>query len=328
MFEEWGLLGNALILLASLLVLDRASDLAVDNAVKVADVTGLGKSTVGFVLIALVTTLPELSVSVFAAISGEGERIGVAVGNVLGSNIVNICLILGIGFLIASLKSADRLKFVPLVTEEGVGTLYFGLFIASIIPLSLVYIGYASRFIGVLLIAIFIFNIFQLSRTKRLKNESSLGEHARLKRYAFFALLGVSVVVTCAYFIVDSATYIALWFGIPHVVIGATIVAFGTSLPELANTIKASSKGHLSLALGNIVGSCFTNTTLILGAALVGSSLAVNMAAFTNLVVFSIITNVLLWYFLTSERIGWREGVMLVFMYLVFLFASFGGYRT
>lgn len=327
MFEEWGLLGNVLVLIASLIILDRASELTIDNAVKVSEISGLGKTTVGFVLIALVTTLPELSVSIFAALMREG--MGIAVGNVLGSNIVNICLILGAGILIASLRSSTRLKMVPLLAKEDVGTLYFGIFIASVVPLTLLYIGYASRLIGIILIGIFVLYIFRLSKVKRGKNEGCIGEkRSKLKLYVFLAVLGAFVVVASANFIVDSATYIAEWLGVPQVVLGATIVAFGTSLPELANTTKAALKDHLELALGNIVGSCFTNITLILGVALIGAPLAVNMAAFTNLVVFSLITNLLLWYFLSSGRVGWREALMLLFMYTVFLVVSFGGYRT
>lgn len=327
MFEEFGLLGNVLVLLASLVLLDRASELTIDNAVKVSELSGLGKTTVGFILIAFVTTLPELSVSIFAAFTGEG--IGIAVGNVLGSNIVNICLILGTGILIASMKSSDRLKMVPLLAEEEVGTLYFGLFIASVVPLTLLYIGYASRLIGILLIGIFAFYIFRLSKIKHKRNEVGLGEERlKLKLYTFLAVLGALVVVVSANFIVDSATYIAEQLDVPQVVLGATIVAFGTSLPEFANTTKSAFKGHLELALGNIVGSCFTNITLILGVALVGAPLAINMAAFTNLVVFSLITNLLLWYFLSSGKVGWREALMLLFMYLIFLIVSFGGYRT
>jgi len=327
LFEEWGLLGNLLVLVVSLVILDRASDWTIVNSVKVADITGFGKTTIGFILVAFSTSLPEFFVSIFAAISGEG--IGVAIGNVLGSNIANICFILGIGFLIVALKSSESVKLAPAMAKEEMGTLYFGLFVASVIPLTLLYIGFASRFIGAILLAIFVFYVYQLSKVRKIKEEGSIGEERRkLPRYAFFTVFGAVLVVASAYFIVDSASYIAEGLGIPPVVIGATIVAFGTSLPELATSIDSVQKGHIDLALGNIVGSCFINITLILGVALIGSPLAVNMAAFTNLVMFSLITNLLLWYFLSSERISWREGAMLLFMYMVFLVVSFGGYRT
>jgi cation:H+ antiporter len=328
LFEELGLVGNALILLASLAVLDKASDWAITNSVKIADITGFGKTTIGFILVAFSTSLPELCVSIFAAIGDES--IGVAIGNVLGSNIVNICLILGVCFLIVALKSSEAVKLAPVMAKEEVGTLYFGLFIASVVPLVLLYIGYASRVIGVVLLAIFIFYVYQLSKIRKIREEGSLGEERqKLPIYAFFALLGIALVVASSYFIVDSATFIAVSLGIPKVVIGATIVAFGTSLPELATSIGAVQKGHMDLALGNIVGSCFINITCILGVALVGANLAVNMAAFSHLVMFSLITNLLLWYFLSSERISWREGAILLIMYAVFLATSYGGgYRT
>ena len=329
MFEEWGLLGNVLVLLASLVVLDRASDWAIVNSIKVADITGVGRTTIGFILVAFSTSLPELCVSIFAALGGES--MGIAVGNVLGSNIVNICLILGVCFLAAALKGSETIKIVPAMAKEEIGTLYFGLFVASVVPLALLYIGYigyASRIIGVILLAIFVFYTYQLSKVKTLKEEGSLGgERHKLPKYTFFALLGVVLVVASSYFIVDSATYIALNVGVPPVVIGSTIVAFGTSLPELATSFDATQKGHLDLALGNIVGSCFINITCILGVALIGSPLAVNMAAFSHLVMFSLITNLLLWYFLSSEKISWREGAILLVMYAIFLATSFGGYQ-
>jgi Ca2+/Na+ antiporter len=87
----------------------------------------------------------------------------VAIGNALGSNVVNICLILGLAFLITSLKSSETY----LTIKEDVETLYFGLFIASIVPLALIYLGYASRFIGVILIAIFAYNIYRASKRRK-----------------------------------------------------------------------------------------------------------------------------------------------------------------
>jgi cation:H+ antiporter len=141
-------------------------------------------------------------------------------------------------------------------------------------------------------------------------------------------LVGAAVVVASAFFIVESSTFLATSVGIPPVVIGATIVAFGTSIPELSTSIASARKDHFDLALGNIVGSGFINITLILGVALVASPLVVNIAAFSNLVMFSLITNLFLWYFLSTERISWREGALLIFLYVVFLIVSFGGYRS
>jgi cation:H+ antiporter len=214
------------------------------------------------------------------------------------------------------------------MAKEEMGSLHFGLFVASIIPLALLYIGYASRFIGVILVGIFAFYMIQLSRLNKQRVESPPpDEKNRLRGYALLAVAGAVVVIASAFFIVESASFVALSVGIPRVVIGATVVAFGTSIPELATSVSSVRKGHFDMALGNIVGSGFVNITCILGVALIGSPLTVNIAAFSNLVLFSLITNLFLWYFLSSEKISWREGALLLVLYAVFLVISFGGYQ-
>jgi cation:H+ antiporter len=165
--------------------------------------------------------------------------------------------------------------------------------------------------------------MIQLSRVRKPKDEASLGkERRKLHHYAFLALVGASGVISSAFFIVDSASYIAVSAGVPSVIIGATIVAFGTSIPELVTSISSARKGHFNLALGSIVGSCFINITFILGVALVVSSLTLSITAFSNLVLFSLITNLFLWYFLSSERMSWREGAVLLVLYVMFLIVS------
>lgn len=326
-----GILINAIILVASLLVLAKASHSTIVNSVKVANITGFGKTTIGFLMVAFLTSLPELLVSIIAAlgqaVSGQ-EAIGIAIGNVLGSNIVNICLILGVCILIASFRSPKTTRLVPFMTKEEFGSLHFGLFVASIIPLTLLYIGYASRLIGVILLAIFVLYTYQLSKVRIIKENGTLGaESHKLGRYTFLAFLGAIGVVASSYFIVDSATSIATEAGVSKLIIGATIVAFGTSIPELATSIEATRQGHLDLAFGNIIGSGFINITLILGVTLIASQFTVSIAAFSDLVMFSLITNLFLWYFLSSERIGKREASVLLFIYTLFLVISVSGYR-
>jgi cation:H+ antiporter len=169
--------------------------------------------------------------------------------------------------------------------------------------------------------------VIQLARANKTKacTEVTAHERSRLRRYTLLALAGASIVVATAFFIVDSSSFIAESVGIPRVVIGATIVAFGTSIPEFTTSISSVRKGHFDLALGNIVGSGFINITLILGVALMASPLTVNIAAFSNIAMFSLITNLFLWYFLDTERMSWRDGVLLLALYAIFLVVSFGG---
>ena len=324
MFEQLGLVGNALILLVSVLLLVIGSEVTIRNAVKVSDITGLGKTTIGFVLVGFSTSLPELSVSIFAV--ANPANVGVSIGNVLGSNIVNIALVLGVCILITALKRPRFPSFLLNLAKGEMGNLQFGLFIASIIPLALLYIGYASRFIGVVLVGIFVFYMIQLARVNRTREANpSPSDRSRLRSYALFALVGATLVIATAFFIVESASTIAVGAGIPPVVIGATIVAFGTSIPEFATSVSSARKGNFDLALGNIVGSGFINVTLILGVALIASPLSINIAAFSNLALFSLIVNLFLWYFLSNEKISWREGALFLALYVVFLIISFGG---
>ena len=322
------LLMNAIVLLAALAVLGKSSQITISRSVELADITGFGKTTVGFLLIALSTSLPELSVSVFSTTTEEA--VGVAIGNVLGSNIVNVCLVLGASILYASLKQKACIDFLPIITEDEIKTLQLGLFGASLIPLGLIYLGYASRAIGLVLIAAFLVNTYNLSRQREsYKEEGALGEERKMiPRLIVFIIIGVTGVLVCSYYIVEAATFIALSIGIPKVVIGATIVAFGTSIPELATSIEATRNDALNLALGNIVGSGLLNLTLILGVTLSFSNFTINIGAFTNVAVFSLIANLFLWYFLSGDRVCWREGAVLVVLYLTFLVTSFRGYPT
>lgn len=327
MFAEIGMLGSALVLLAALLAIVKSSDVVVTNAVKISGATGFGKTTIGFLIVAFSTTLPELFVSVFSA--ADPETIGVALGNALGSNVTNIALVLGICFLILTMKKSRSTQLSTGTTKEEIKRLHFGLFVASIVPLTLLYIGYASQFVGVILFGIFAFNLYMLSKVRDNKNGNHTElEKSQLKRCALLFAGGAAGVVACAYFIVNSASFIAESLGVPSVVIGATIVAFGTSVPELANSLTSTRKGHLDLALGNIVGAGFINMTLILGVALIASPLRVEVAAFTNVAIFSLIVTLFLWYFLSNEKITWREGALLIMLYAVFLVTSFGGYNS
>jgi len=317
------------LLLVFLVALDQFSHLTITNVVKVSKISGLGKTTVGFLLLAFSTSLPELSV---AAISGFTNQAGISIGNVIGSNIVNICLIIGLAALLVALRRREPRSMIPSMAKEELGTLHFGLFIASLVPLSLVYIVYASWLIGLVLIGIFLLYTYQLSKIRiPLEEANSVDDQMRrkLRLYVALTLIGVFGVVASSYFIVESAVAIAEFAGVPKTLIGATIIAFGTSLPEFSTSIKAFLRGHPTLALGNIIGSCFINITLILGITLVApaltaSPLTINMVIYSDLVIFSLIANLFLWYFLTLGRLSWREGAILLFIYILFLATTLG----
>jgi cation:H+ antiporter len=327
---------NVLIIGISFVALNWASNLSLNNALKVSKITRLGKTAVGFSLIAFSTSLPELTVAIIAVLSGGAS---LSVGNVLGSNIVNITVVVGLAAIILYLRRRrytlvnngySNSGIIPSFAKEELSNVHFGLFISSIIPLALIYLVQATWAIGLILIFIFIAYMYQLSKVRiPEENGVTFEEKSKLKRFILLTLVGAIGVVISAEFLVNSAVAIAGSVGIPQTIIGATIVAFGTSLPELTMDLKAFLRGHSALAFGDIIGSSFVNITLILGLtlflpALVGRPVIMDMSVYQNLVIFSIITNMFFWYFLSSGKIGHREGAIFLFIYGLFLFTALG----
>ncbi len=336
------IVANLLIIGVSFFVLNWASNVTITNALRVSKITRLGKTAVGFSMIAFSTSLPELTVAVIAALSGSAP---LSVGNVLGSNIVNISVIVGLAALILYIKRphlssgisgpnewrARASSVIPAFAKEELNNIHFGLLVSSVIPLVLIYVAQATWVIGLVLISIFVVYMYQLAKVRipEENGEVTQDERNKLKRYVFLTLLGALGVVISANFLVDSAVAIASFAGIPQTVIGATIVAFGTSLPELTMDLKAFVKGHPALAFGDIIGSSFVNITLILGItlflpALVGRAVVMNMAVYQNLVIFSIITNLFFWYFLSQGKLSWKEGALFLFIYALFVVTTVG----
>ena len=333
------LLIDVVIIAVSFVFLNWASNLAINNAVKVSTVTRLGKTAVGFSMIAFSTSLPELTVAFVAAFSGGAA---LSIGNVLGSNIVNICVIVGLAAFLVYYQSRRKAKrsnepqvsdcnIIPSFAKSELSSIYFGLFISSIIPVVLIFISTATWIVGLVLIGIFVGYMYQLSKVRMPSENGEVSEEekGRLKRYVLFTVVGALGVVVSAYFLVESAVSIAQSVGLSQQVIGATIIALGTSLPELTLDLKSMLRGHPGLAFGDIIGSSFINITLILGVtlfvpALIGTPISIRMDVFQNLVLFSIVTNMIFWYFLSKGQIGRKEGAVFLFIYVLFLITTIG----
>jgi cation:H+ antiporter len=333
---------NLAIIAVALIFLNLASDVVIKYATKVAAISKLGKTSIGFTLISLSTTLPELTVALSAAMSSGAP---LSIGNAIGSNIFNISAILGIGAVLLglgitygkrkrkTLAVKDGNIIPPLVGSE-LSNIEFGLFIASVVPLALIYVSAeASWVVGLILLIIFGVYMYRLSKvritTEEADAEVTPKEKGSLKKYGLFTIIGALGVVISANFMVESAISIATSLGVAQQVIGATIVALGTSLPELTIGVKSILRGHANLALGNIIGAAFFNTTLILGITLfvpmlLGSPLNINMNVYLNLIIFSIVTNTFFWYFLSRKTITWKEGVVFLVIYALFIATTLG----
>ncbi len=330
---------NALVIGVSFLILNWASNLTIHNACKLADVSGLGKTTIGFSIIGFLTNLPELTVASIAAFSGGAA---ISVGNVLGANIAIICVILGLAPLavyITQRRKSVRLNgsngqgscnIVPCFAKSEWSSVRFGLLVSSVVPIVLIFASQAGWLLGLALIILFVAYTYRLSKVK-IPQEGcenvSLEEKGKLKQYLLFTVGGAIGVVVSAYFLVDSAIVIAQSVGIAQAVIGATVIAFGTTLPELVLDLKLFSRNHGALAIGDIVGSSFVNITVVLGVAFFGSALAglpiqVDVSVLLNLAVFSIIANLFFVYFLLKKKISPKEGVIFLVLYALFLYIT------
>ena len=300
----------AFFLIVSLLVLAKASQFVIDNAMVLARFFRISNLAVGFLLVSVATSLPELMVGIKAGLSGQ---MGLVVGNVFGANISDLTMVLALPILLAGGFVLKRKQLVGLTQV---------LLVTAVLPLILV-LNVFTQFYGLFLLLVFAAYAWLV-----LKNEVSLGPGAEkvaprkavLSGMAFTA--AVFVVLASSNYAVDLAIGLANSLGVSKAFIGGTLVSLGTTLPELSVSFAALRARKFDVALGNAVGSCITNLTLVLGAAAVVSAWGVNLAAFADLVAFMLVANLVLWHFLSKGRLGKREAAIMLGLYVAFLVSA------
>lgn len=243
-----------LLLAVGFVMLIKGADWFVDGAAGIAGKFGIPQLVIGLTIVAMGTSAPEAAVSITAALDNSA---GITIGNVLGSNILNILIILGISSVII---------FLP-VQKSTIGYEIPFMIIISVVLLVMGITGNTvSRPEGVILWVLFIIYLLYLYKLAQKGNEEdNPGEQKSLPVYILTVIFGAVVIVLGSKFTVKGATEIARMAGITERVIGLTIVAFGTSLPELVTSIIASKKGNTDIAIGNIVGSNIFNILFVVG---------------------------------------------------------------
>jgi len=197
--------------------------------------------------------------------------------------------------------------------------------IAFLAPLLILLLGRFSKVVGWVLLATFIaFSVYSIRGRISLQGETEEVGSSRWAKELGMILGGIVVVIVSSQFVVNSSVEISNLLGIDQSVIGATVIAVGTSLPELSVSLAAVKKARASLALGNILGSCVTNLTLILGFVLAVSPLKVNPILFADLVIMLIIVNLALWGVVADHKIGFGGGITLLLLYIVFAVSTLG----
>jgi cation:H+ antiporter len=317
-----------LMLLGGLALIIKGGDFFVAAAIRLAEFLRMPRVVIGSTLVSLATTTPELVVSIMAGLRGES---GLAVGNAVGSCICNIGLILGVT---ASIKHVDvhfKALRLPLLAMFGFGILL----LLMTLDLAL------TRGQGAILIAggaaYFIWDFVRHWKNRKpedVAEATAIETEKSEARWAWIQtksgtivqfLVGAAIVVAGSRLLVEGAVGVAARLGIPSIVIGLTVVAVGTSLPELVTAVTSSRRSVSDLAVGNVLGANIANLTLIVGAAAViqtvGMDRFTQLFNFPALLVIMAILVVMLW---TGRRVTRREGVVLLAVYGLYIVALTG----
>lgn len=296
----------------SLFVLASASRTTISSSIDIARILRISEFAVGFVLVAVATSIPELFVSGLASFYGNA---GMAVGNVIGSNIADIALILGLTALLGVVS------FKPQRAKENAEIL----FLISFIPLVLMArgsIGFISGLVLFLVFAIYVYFVAKRGYRGRQKAAEMALPQVLVAYSKFFG--SILAVIVAANFVVTSGASLARFIGVSDAFIGLTLIALGTSLPELAVNLSALRQKRMGLAMGNILGSCVTNLTLVLGVAATINPLTINAAVFSSSMMFLIGVTLFLWYQLQKGGITKTGAVAMVLAYIVFILVQAG----
>ncbi len=311
------------IIAISLYTLSKGADLLIDEAVAVSSYLNVPKAIIGATIVSLGTTLPELSVSTMAAIQGSPDM---ALGNAVGSIITNTGLIIGLAAVLRPIDiDPDSIRI-----QGWLKLLSAGMLIAFSLPfLSAGSEGTISQTMGFLFVAMLIAYLYW--SFKESKRESALSENkndeeaskAEITKRFLLMGVGMAIVILSSQVLIPTVEVTAIKLGVPKSIIAATLVAFGTSLPELTTSIKAVLRGHGDLAVGNIIGADILNVLFVIGvsAAVTPEGLLVPVL-FYKIHYPAMAVILLTFRFVTLNKgniIRRKEGAILMALYLVYL---------
>ena len=308
------------ILIAGMALLLFAGDYLVRGAVALAEKLGISPLIIGLTIVALGTSAPELFVSIKAAFD---DASGIAIGNVVGSNIANVLLVLGAPALIKPVACK----------EKGIG---FSLFIMGLLTVLLMFMmmsGILTHLNGLVLLCILgVFLIWQFRSARKAREEEKLAdyhdeidevpsENSRIAAFILFGMIGLPIGASLT---VNGAVDIARMLGVSEAVIGLTIVAIGTSLPELVTTVMAAWRGSGAVAIGNVVGSNIFNIAAILGiTSIIHPLLVPGRIVYLDMWIMAAVTILLIVLALGSRPITRVGGAALLLAFVTYIFVVF-----
>ncbi|MBO6214706.1 MAG: calcium/sodium antiporter [Lachnospiraceae bacterium] len=275
---------------------------------------------IGLTIVALGTSAPEMAVSTVAAFQGSNE---IALSNVVGSNIFNLLCVLGLCAIISPLP-VDRIVLkrdfpfsiittVFLLLISCTAVLRDGLFFNAAMD---TVVTEVTRLMGFILIVLFMgYIILLIVKARKNSKDEEQGDKEPIWKCVLFIFIGLVLIISGGQAVVYSAKEIARAAGMTETLIGLTIVAVGTSLPELVTSAVAARKGETGMAIGNVIGSNIFNLLFILGVSALIHPVAVNMASVYDLIILVLISVISYLFAATSDRIARTEGIMMVMIY-------------
>lgn len=312
---------DAVILAVGFAALIKGADLFVDGSSALARYFKVPGVIIGLTIVALGTSAPELAVSTSAALQGSNE---IALSNVVGSNIFNLLCVLGICAIIhpVPVDSAFLRRDFPIsiaatffiLIATGLSTILSGrLFRLEMEAMA----GYVSRATSIVILLAFLsYMVYLIHDARKHPEGTEAGEHLPLWKCFALIALGLALVIAGGQGVVFGAKEIARTLGMSETLIGLTVVAIGTSLPELATSMIAAKKGETGLAVGNVIGSNIFNLLFILGISAAIHPIGVNAASIYDLIILASVSILCLIFSFTRKAITRLEGIIMICLYI------------
>ena len=304
-----GIIVQVVLLLVGFVFLIKGSDFFVDGASSIASLLKIPTIIVGLTIVALGTSAPEAAVSITSSLTGSNAM---AVSNVIGSNLFNMLMVIGIAALISNLTMEKSVLEKDLPFLVGI-TVLWAIFII---------VGWdITNIEGIILLVIMIAYIIILVINTRKSGEANEVEKPKfgLPKSIILILVGLAGIVLGGDLVVDSASAIAIALGMSETLVGLTIVAIGTSLPELVTSITAIKKGENQLVIGNVIGSNIFNILFVLGASSAISAIPLDSSMLID-VLFMLFVTILCFIFgKTQEKYDKKEGIILIALFVAYM---------
>lgn len=297
------------LLIVGFVFLIKGSDFFVDGASSIASLLKIPTIIVGLTIVALGTSAPEAAVSITSSITGSNA---LAVSNVIGSNMFNMLMVIGIAALLGELVMEKQVLEKDLPFLVGI-TLLWAVFIV---------IGWdITNIEGVILLAIMVAYIAYLVYSTKKSGGATEVEKPKynLPYSIIFILVGLAGIVIGGDLVVDSASAIAIAFGMSETLVGLTIVAIGTSLPELVTSLTALRKGENQMVIGNVIGSNIFNILFVLGASSAISAIPLSSSMLIDVILMIFITVLCFIFGKTQEKYDKKEGAILVILFIAYM---------